>query len=91
MGSISRLAQESCCNISHIRFLKLIIFSIISVNVDEVESVNNSVQVKSHSYKPIDQIFVVSLVSWTMLANQASISQIVPTVMLAVEAPPPEI
>jgi len=59
----SRLPKKSSCNVSHICFLKLIVFPIISVDIDIVESFNDSVNVKTHVDKSVDQVFVVPLIS----------------------------
>jgi hypothetical protein len=59
----SGLAKKSSRNIPHICFLKLIVFPVVSVDVDVVECLYNSVNVETHVDKPVNQIFVIALIS----------------------------
>ncbi len=61
--SMSRLAKQSSRDIPHVCFLELIILPIISVDVDVVESLHNSINVETHVNKAVNQIFVIALVS----------------------------
>jgi hypothetical protein len=58
----SRFAEKSSRNISHVCFLELVILPIISVDIDIVESLHHSVNVKTHVDKTVNEIFVISLV-----------------------------
>jgi len=61
--SSSRLSQQSCCDIPHICFLKFVVLAIISINIDIIEGVNNTIDVETHVHEAVDQILVVALVS----------------------------
>ena len=86
----SRLAKKSSCNIPHIGFLELIVLPVISVDVDVIECLHNSVNVKTHVDKPVDQIFVIALIS---VHRSAQIHKLIDsdfTLPFVASAPPPE-
>ena len=64
----SRFAEESGCDVSHVGLLKLVVIAIVPVDVDVVESFNDSIDVETHVDESVDEVFVVSLVSFQKLA-----------------------
>ena len=58
-----RFAEESSRDISHICLLKFIVLAVISINANKVEGFDNSIEIETHAYKTVDEIFIISLVS----------------------------
>lgn len=86
---MSRLAKQSSRDITHVCFLELIIFPIISVDVDVVKCLDHSINVEAHVNKAVNQILVIALVSGHISAKiQTFVDSI--TLQLVVSAPPPE-
>lgn len=86
--SMSRLAKQSSRDIPHVCFLELIILPIISVDVDVVECLHNSINVEAHVNKAVNQIFVIALVSGYISAKvQTFVDSL--TLQLVVSALPP--
>lgn len=71
----SRLSKKSGCDVPHISFLELVIFPIISVNIDVVKCFHYSINVETHVNESVNQIFVVALVSSYSLAEILNIEE----------------
>jgi len=88
--SMSRLAKQSSRDIPHVCFLELIILPIVSVDVDVVECLHNSINVETHVNKAVNQIFIIALVSVQISAIIQKFVDSSLTLQLVVSAPPPE-
>lgn len=58
-----RLIEEPGGYVSHVCLFKLIILSIHAINADILEGGNNGGHVEAHSAEPVDEIFVVAMIS----------------------------
>lgn len=65
------LAEKSCSDIPHVCFLELVIYSVVFVDADKVESCDHALDIESHADEPIDQVFVISFVSGAWLVYSA--------------------
>ena len=59
----SWLSEQSCCDVPHVCLLKLVILSVVSVDVHEVEGIHYSINIETHVDESVDEVFVISLVS----------------------------
>ena len=65
MGKRKRLwlSEESRGDVAHVCLLKLVVFTVHTVDADKLESGNDPVDVETHVAEAVDQLFVVALVA----------------------------